>query len=325
MPIFSDIYEANQPVADMMAALKERGYKIFIITNTNPIHRDYMPSKYKDIFGIADGVIASCDVGCMKTDKRIFETALERAGVSADRAVFIDDVEDYVTTARSAGISGIQYHYRDGPVLYDALCRAFEGQSLAAEARSFVSSLRGLAKPAQEDGEEILVGIDTTIGNLGSYAPNLLKVLAELKDQEGLSNLVVIASDGTELSARVNSYIRDAEKAGKKVRVVSVVKESNRGKHMFDSLAGKAQIVSVDDSQVIEGESLNQYIPVTRIIELALKRLLNKPHEPIPYVAESEENGILKLILSVQEGAKPLTSDELRQRYDEEAEFIGKA
>jgi len=195
------------------------------------------------------------------------------------------------------------------------------------EAVRLVASLRSLAKEAKDKGEELVVGIDTTIGNLKDYAPGLLETLVNLKDREGLENLRVITGEGTILSAQLNTYLSDAQRDSKTVRAVVIVKEDNRQKRMFKSLVDKAQVVSVDDSRVIDNftGSLNYYIPIAKIIERALTKILSKPHEPIPYVEEVEEDGILKLILSVQEDAKPLEREELERRYMEESEFIGKA
>ncbi len=193
------------------------------------------------------------------------------------------------------------------------------------QAERFVENIRALAKEAKDNGEELLVGIDTEIGNLGDYAQNLLTILTELRQKEGLDNLTVIAGEGNVLSAHLNAYLEDALRAGRKVRAAAIVREDNRAKRMFNSLEGKSQIISVDDTRIMseDGKTLNQFIPITRIVECALMRVLNKPYEPIPYVEEREEDGILKFIMLPP--AQPLSEEELRRRYDEEAEFIGNA
>ena len=54
-----------------------------------------------------DVVVDSCATGIRKPDRRIYELALERLGVPAEEAVFLDDFAGNVEGARRVGIHGI--------------------------------------------------------------------------------------------------------------------------------------------------------------------------------------------------------------------------
>jgi len=54
-----------------------------------------------------DDVVDSSFVGMRKPDPRIFELALERLGVSADEAVFIDDAAGNIAGARKVGLHAV--------------------------------------------------------------------------------------------------------------------------------------------------------------------------------------------------------------------------
>ena len=56
-----------------------------------------------------DSVTISSEEGVMKPDPAIFRTALGRAGVTAEEAVFVDDFLVNVEAARSLGIAGVHF------------------------------------------------------------------------------------------------------------------------------------------------------------------------------------------------------------------------
>ena len=56
-----------------------------------------------------DEIVISGEVGLVKPDPAIFEVALERLGVNAPKAVFIDDLESYLEGAKEVGIQGILF------------------------------------------------------------------------------------------------------------------------------------------------------------------------------------------------------------------------
>lgn len=60
-------------------------------------------------FALLDGAIVSGQLGVVKPDPRIFEIALERAGVLAERAVFVDDSTVNVDGARAVGIDAFVF------------------------------------------------------------------------------------------------------------------------------------------------------------------------------------------------------------------------
>ncbi len=112
---------------DLMRKLKGRGYKIYILSNTNKAHvayfkgdakHGYRYTRFKEIFQIADRFIASSDsdIRSRKTRpngnntracQKIFKKALAVAGVEASEAVFVDDIADFVNVFHSMGGHGI--------------------------------------------------------------------------------------------------------------------------------------------------------------------------------------------------------------------------
>ena len=97
------IYEDVVPCLDRLAAA---GYRMGIVSNwDNSLHRTLR------MFGLTsyfEHVLASLEEGVEKPDPRLFQIALERAGVAAEDALHIGDnaVDDW-QGARSAGMKAL--------------------------------------------------------------------------------------------------------------------------------------------------------------------------------------------------------------------------
>jgi putative hydrolase of the HAD superfamily len=81
---------------------------LWVVSNTNKLHFDYLTCRHAflDCF---KGYILSHEVGALKPDARIFQAALRRAGVEAERALFVDDQAANVAGARDLGIDSFQF------------------------------------------------------------------------------------------------------------------------------------------------------------------------------------------------------------------------
>ena len=105
--IWSDIFTIDEAMVGLTQALKG-SYRRFILSNTSPQHIEFVFAKYP-VLRDFDGHILSYEVGLMKPDRRIYELALQRFGIIAERAVFIDDLPANVAGAREIGLAAIQH------------------------------------------------------------------------------------------------------------------------------------------------------------------------------------------------------------------------
>ena len=82
-----------------------------LISNAWSDLRDYLRrEKMIDAF---DHIIISAEVGVAKPDPKIFQIALEKAGVSPSEAVFVDDFYVNIEGCEKVGMQGI--HFKDAP------------------------------------------------------------------------------------------------------------------------------------------------------------------------------------------------------------------
>ena len=95
-------------VVDILIKLK-KNYKIWLLSNTNPMHiKNEIEGRY--VFQkLVDGSIYSYDVGYRKPGKEIYNIACDSAEVNPENSIFIDDLEENIIGANKVGINSIHY------------------------------------------------------------------------------------------------------------------------------------------------------------------------------------------------------------------------
>jgi HAD superfamily hydrolase (TIGR01509 family) len=83
-------------------------YRLAVLSNTDPIHVAELEKRF-DFFRFFPQRIYSCVVGASKPSPIIFRAALKACKVSADNAIYIDDIPAYVEAARQLGMDGIVF------------------------------------------------------------------------------------------------------------------------------------------------------------------------------------------------------------------------
>jgi putative hydrolase of the HAD superfamily len=93
-------------MVDFVRSARGAGLSTGILTNNAKEFADFWRPMLP-LDELFDDVVDSSFVGMRKPDPRIFELALERLGVRADEAVFIDDAPGNVAGAQQVGISAV--------------------------------------------------------------------------------------------------------------------------------------------------------------------------------------------------------------------------
>ncbi len=97
---------ANPEVLDLIRKL-HGSYRLAVLSNHPPGLAHWLADW--DILRYFDVVYCSGDEGCAKPDPAAYQAVLERLGVTAPEAVFIDDTAGHVEAARALGIHGIVF------------------------------------------------------------------------------------------------------------------------------------------------------------------------------------------------------------------------
>jgi len=100
--------QPNQGMIEYMRGLRERGYRMAILTNNvrewEPLWRPKLP--VDEIFEL---VVDSGFVGMRKPDAEIYELTLQRLELPAQDCLFVDDTEVNCDAARALGLTAVHF------------------------------------------------------------------------------------------------------------------------------------------------------------------------------------------------------------------------
>lgn len=108
MYTFSNIFQPNDPVISIALQLKEKGHRLFLLSNTCEPHFTFALSQFPFLKQF-DGYVLSYKVRARKPEKEIYEKALEIAGCQNKECFYTDDLLPYIETARLLNIDAEQY------------------------------------------------------------------------------------------------------------------------------------------------------------------------------------------------------------------------
>ena len=112
---WSDIFEANESIAPLLASLKRAGYTLVLGSNTNDLHAGQFRRQFAETLAHFHRLVLSYEVGHIKPSAAFYLACVEAAGAPPCDCVFIDDLPENVEGARAAGLVGILY--RETPEL----------------------------------------------------------------------------------------------------------------------------------------------------------------------------------------------------------------
>jgi HAD superfamily hydrolase (TIGR01509 family) len=119
---WEDIFTPNEPMVALVERLHGR-FPLYLLSNTNDIHRDYFTRQYDFFRRFAAGTY-SYEAKASKPGKEIYEIAQRQHGLEPATTFFIDDLLPNIETARALGFHAHHYHYDDHGALMAALRKA---------------------------------------------------------------------------------------------------------------------------------------------------------------------------------------------------------
>lgn len=95
--------------------LQQRGYRLFLLSNTNDMHWQHCAHKLfpADVLEAFEQIFLSYELQLAKPDRRIFEEVLRQTGITANETLFIDDNRDNIATAQTLGMHTYLNHTID--------------------------------------------------------------------------------------------------------------------------------------------------------------------------------------------------------------------
>jgi putative hydrolase of the HAD superfamily len=108
-----DFYRGDKldhDLLDLIRDLRAEGHKVGLMSN-NSLHLLTLMEEHR-LDGLFDGVVISAQIGVMKPSPEAFHAILDKLGVSASDAVFVDDFLRNVEGARVVGMHAV--HFKPG-------------------------------------------------------------------------------------------------------------------------------------------------------------------------------------------------------------------
>jgi 2-haloacid dehalogenase len=102
------IMGAIEGTVAILGELRDRGVPLYALTNWSAETFAGQPARFP-FLGWFDGIVVSGREKLIKPDPRIFRLLLDRYGIDAGRAVFIDDVAANAAAAATVGLRGIHF------------------------------------------------------------------------------------------------------------------------------------------------------------------------------------------------------------------------
>jgi putative hydrolase of the HAD superfamily len=106
---WTEIFWLNEPVAELLSALKARGYPLVLGSNTNALHASRFVDQFAGTLGHFDRLVLSHEIGHLKPSAEFYHECARAAGAPACDCLFIDDLAENVAGARAAGLNAIKY------------------------------------------------------------------------------------------------------------------------------------------------------------------------------------------------------------------------
>ncbi|WP_166822878.1 HAD family hydrolase [Thalassoroseus pseudoceratinae] len=107
MNAVSDIFWLNTSMRPILRAIRERGTRLVMLSNTNAAHIEFA-KRHFDLFDEFDAEVFSYEVKAVKPEKAIFDALLETIQCEPDQCFYTDDTPGHVQAALQLGIpSGV--------------------------------------------------------------------------------------------------------------------------------------------------------------------------------------------------------------------------
>lgn len=105
----SIVYE----LIDLCKELREKGFKVYILSNNFEERTQYYRDKFPEIFKNVDNAFFSWETGNIKSNIDTYRELLDWMKVKGKEVLYFDDSEDNITLAKKVGIKGYVFEDKE--------------------------------------------------------------------------------------------------------------------------------------------------------------------------------------------------------------------
>lgn len=105
--IWNHTFRENDEMTVILTDLRKQ-IPLFLLSNTNESHWQYLAQKH-DVGRHFEHLVLSYEIKMIKPDRDIYEHAVQKTGLTADRCLFVDDLAANIQGAESVGLKTILF------------------------------------------------------------------------------------------------------------------------------------------------------------------------------------------------------------------------
>lgn len=118
----ANLLGVNEESISILNKIRNLGYKMYILSNTNEIHFSSIQQKFYNKYSyelsiLFDDVFLSFEIGLRKPDNEIYKYVLNKINLEAEQVLLIDDLKANIESAKNMGIK-THYHRTNDPLNY---------------------------------------------------------------------------------------------------------------------------------------------------------------------------------------------------------------
>ena len=105
------LQEEVEPTVQLIKELKERGYKLYVLSNMSKEYIEYL--RKLPVFEYFDYEAVSCEIHLGKPNPKFYQYLLDHCELNPTETIFIDDRKDNVEVAAELGITPFHFDRRN--------------------------------------------------------------------------------------------------------------------------------------------------------------------------------------------------------------------
>ena len=174
------VFEPNLETIELIKRLKTDGYKIFLLSDTNPLHVEYL-KRHHEFMGLADDVFTSYELRLRKGDgaeifKAMGKKIEKKYALKLDELVFVDDRVENVEFSMAAGLPAFVFTGAQSAEV--GIFKRSEVVGDADQLDNYIRELVAQINKKAQDGHE--VSLPSVIKEPQKYEQEFYKQLYEL-------------------------------------------------------------------------------------------------------------------------------------------------
>jgi len=109
---WNSIFTPIMPMWELMESLAEKGHRLILFSNTNPIHAPNIVENYP-VFQHFNHAVFSHEIGAIKPDNNFFTRAFDLFQIIPEETIYIDDMAENIEAGEALGLQSFCYDYND--------------------------------------------------------------------------------------------------------------------------------------------------------------------------------------------------------------------